>query len=103
MSSLKEMTTNIVKLEKFVGLISGDDKTRLCFCLVYIMLHTLFLHQDRKRRKNKTVEEKRKLNKWDNCDLICHGHILNNMVDSLFDVYQYLEPAKELCNIIEGK
>ena len=47
-------------------------------------------------KENKTMKEMRKRNKWDNDDFIRYGHILNGMVDSLFDVYQYLEFAKEL-------
>ena len=54
-------------------------------------------------KEDETVEEIRKKNKWDNDDFICRGHILNDMVDSLFDVYQNLESAKELWNILEGK
>ena len=42
-------------------------------------------------------------NKWDNNDFICHGHISNDIVDSLFDVYQNVEFAKDLWNILEGK
>ena len=54
-------------------------------------------------KEDETVEEMRKKNKWDNDDFICRGHILNGMVDSLFDVYQNVESAKELWNILEGK
>ena len=34
---------------------------------------------------------------------ICRGHIPNGMVDSPFDVYQYLEFVKELWKVVEGK
>ena len=54
-------------------------------------------------KDDETLEEMRKKNKWDNDDFICRGHILNGMVDSLFDVYQNVESAKELWNILEGK
>ena len=36
---------------------------------------------------NEKVEEMRNRKKWDNVDFICCGHILNDMVDSLFNLY----------------
>ena len=38
-----------------------------------------------------------------NDDYICRGHILNGMSDSLFDVYQNVESAKELWDSLESK
>ena len=49
-------------------------------------------------KQNETVKEMWKRNKWDNDDFICCGYILNDMVDSLFDIYPYLESAKEPCS-----
>ena len=48
------------------------------------------------------MEEVRKCSKWDNDDFICPGHILNGKVDSLFDVYQFIEYTKELLESLEG-
>ncbi|ESQ50240.1 hypothetical protein EUTSA_v10002321mg, partial [Eutrema salsugineum] len=45
---------------------------------------------------NESLEETRKQLKWENDDYICRGHFLNGMSDSLFDVYQNVESAKEL-------
>ncbi|KAG7594245.1 hypothetical protein ISN45_Aa01g030140 [Arabidopsis thaliana x Arabidopsis arenosa] len=53
--------------------------------------------------ENVSVEETRKQLKWENDDYICCGHILNGMSDSLFDVYQNVESAKELCDALELK
>ena len=50
-----------------------------------------------------TVETIRKKAKWENDDYICRGHILNGMSDSLFDVYQNVESAKELWDSLESK
>ena len=36
-------------------------------------------------------------------DYICRGHILNGMFDSLFDIYQNVESAKELWDSLEFK
>ena len=48
------------------------------------------------------VEDLRKRAKWDNDYFIYRGHILNGMFDSLFDIYQYMEFAKDLWNFLEG-
>ncbi|KAG7547628.1 Zinc finger CCHC-type [Arabidopsis suecica] len=53
--------------------------------------------------ENESVEETRKQLKWKNDDYICRGHILNGMSDSLFDVYQNVESAKELWDALESK
>ncbi|GKF00312.1 zinc finger, CCHC-type containing protein, partial [Tanacetum coccineum] len=38
--------------------------------------------------ENATMEQIRRRNKWDNDDYFCRGLILNDMSDSLFDIYQ---------------
>nr|GEW03566.1 zinc finger, CCHC-type [Tanacetum cinerariifolium] len=43
-----------------------------------------------------TVEAIRRREKWENDDYICRGHILNDISDSLFDIYHNVESAKEL-------
>ncbi|GKE71736.1 hypothetical protein Tco_1529808, partial [Tanacetum coccineum] len=50
-----------------------------------------------------TVEALKRTAKWENDDYICRGHILNGMSDSLFDVYQNVESAKELWDSVESK
>ncbi|KHN05391.1 hypothetical protein glysoja_044806, partial [Glycine soja] len=46
--------------------------------------------------EDETLDQTRKRSKWENDDYICRGHILNGMSDSLFDIYQNVESAKEL-------
>ena len=50
-----------------------------------------------------TMEQVRRRAKWDNDDYICRGLILNGMTDSLFDIYQNVESAKELWDSLEAK
>ncbi|GJR49213.1 hypothetical protein Tco_1399734 [Tanacetum coccineum] len=50
-----------------------------------------------------TLEAIRRRAKWENDDYICRGHILNGMSDSLFDIYQNVESAKELWDSLESK
>ncbi|KAK9734016.1 hypothetical protein RND81_04G108700 [Saponaria officinalis] len=49
------------------------------------------------------AEVQRKRNKWENDDYIYRGHILNGMSDSLFDIYQNVESARDLWNQLESK
>ena len=53
--------------------------------------------------ENETVEQTRKRYKWKNDDYICRGHIINGMSDSVFDVYQNVNSAKELWDSVESK
>ncbi|KAK9682386.1 hypothetical protein RND81_10G070100 [Saponaria officinalis] len=81
MSNLKEMTSKFGKLDKFEGLDFRRWKKKMHFLLTTL----------------KVVE------KWENDDYICRGHILNGMSDSLFDIYQNVESAKDLWNQSESK
>jgi len=45
---------------------------------------------------NETLEQAYRRSKFENDDYIYRGHILNNMLDALFDVYQGVESAKAL-------
>ncbi|GJS25573.1 zinc finger, CCHC-type containing protein [Tanacetum coccineum] len=44
-----------------------------------------------------------KKSKWENDDYVCRGIILNGMSDPLFDIYQFVESAKELWDSLEAK
>ncbi|GJR62200.1 hypothetical protein Tco_1504362 [Tanacetum coccineum] len=54
-------------------------------------------------KENETVEQIMKMSKWENDDYVSRGIILNGMFDSLFDLYQYVEFGKELCDSLEAK
>nr|GEY53955.1 zinc finger, CCHC-type [Tanacetum cinerariifolium] len=53
--------------------------------------------------EDETLKTTRKRMKWENDDYICHGHILNDMSDSLFDIYQNIGSTKELWESLESK
>nr|GEV32540.1 zinc finger, CCHC-type [Tanacetum cinerariifolium] len=53
--------------------------------------------------ENPTVKQVRKRAKWDNDDYVCRGLILNDISDSLFDIYQDVETSKELWDTLEAK
>ncbi|GJW38161.1 zinc finger, CCHC-type containing protein [Tanacetum coccineum] len=50
-----------------------------------------------------TMEQLKKMDKWDNDDYVCRGLILNGMSGSLFDIYQSVESSKELWDSLEAK
>ncbi|GJV90198.1 putative RNA-directed DNA polymerase [Tanacetum coccineum] len=53
--------------------------------------------------ENATMKQIRRRNKWELCDYVCRGLILNGMSDPLFDVYQNVESSKELWDSLEAK
>ncbi|GJR94479.1 zinc finger, CCHC-type containing protein [Tanacetum coccineum] len=52
---------------------------------------------------NATVKQIRKKSKWENDDYVCRGIIFNGMSDSIFDIYQFIESAKELWDSLKAK
>nr|GEU58566.1 zinc finger, CCHC-type [Tanacetum cinerariifolium] len=50
-----------------------------------------------------TVEAIRRRAKRENDDYICRGHILSCISNSLFDIYQNVESAKELWDSLDSK
>nr|GEY63909.1 zinc finger, CCHC-type [Tanacetum cinerariifolium] len=75
-NTVKEMTANFEKLNKF----EGHDFRRWQKKMLFLLT---------------TLKE--------NDDCICRGHILNGMFYSLFDVYTNVESAKELWDSLESK
>ncbi|GKA17179.1 zinc finger, CCHC-type containing protein [Tanacetum coccineum] len=73
-NTVKDMTTNFQKLNKFEG------------------------HDFRRCGRNKAKSQVGR-----NDDYICRGHILNGMSDSLFDIYQNVKSTKELWDSLESK
>ncbi|GJU26058.1 cationic amino acid transporter 6, chloroplastic-like protein [Tanacetum coccineum] len=53
--------------------------------------------------ENATVDQLRRMAKWDNDDYVCRGLILNDMSDPLFNIYQNVESSKELWDSLEAK
>nr|GEV49467.1 hypothetical protein [Tanacetum cinerariifolium] len=53
--------------------------------------------------EDETLEQTKKLCKWEDGDYICRGHILNGMSDALFDVYQNVGSKNELWDQLESK
>ncbi|KAL9236243.1 hypothetical protein vseg_010939 [Gypsophila vaccaria] len=103
MSNAKEMTSKFGKLEKFEGVDFRRWQKKMHFLLTTLKVVYVLSTPIPKVADDGPIEEIRKRNKWENDDYICRGHILNGMSDSLFDVYQNVESAKELWNALESK
>ncbi|CAM8978090.1 unnamed protein product [Rhodiola kirilowii] len=102
-ASVREMTANFGKLEKFKGVNFRRWQKKMHFLLtslkvVHVLSTPMLVAED-----NGTIDVISKRSKWENDDYIYRGHILNSMADNLFDVYQNVKSAKELWDALEAK
>nr|GEY63847.1 hypothetical protein [Tanacetum cinerariifolium] len=102
-NTVKEMTTNFGKLDKFEGHHFRRWQKKMHFLLMMLKVVYVLTTPMPKLVKDATVEAIRIRAKWENDDYICRRHILNGMSDSLFDVYTNVESAKELWDSLESK
>ncbi|GKA95330.1 zinc finger, CCHC-type containing protein [Tanacetum coccineum] len=102
-NTVKEMTTNFGKLDKFEGHDFRRWKKKMHFLLMTLKVVYVLTTPMPELMEDDTVEAIRPMEKWENDDYICKGHILNGMSDSLFDVYQNVESAKEFWHSLESK
>ena len=98
-----KMTSKFAKLDKFEGQDFRRWQKKMHFLLttlnvVYVLSTPMPVYME-----DETLDQTRKRSKWENDDYICRGHILNGMSDSLFDIYQNVESAKELWDSLESK
>ncbi|GJV70085.1 zinc finger, CCHC-type containing protein, partial [Tanacetum coccineum] len=103
-AAMKHMASNFAKLDKFEGVDFKRWQKKMHFLLssmsvVYAM--TTPIPED--GGDDETVGQIRKRAKWDNDDYVYRGLILNDMSDSLFDIYQNVKSFKELWDSLEAK
>ncbi|KAK1413802.1 hypothetical protein QVD17_35585 [Tagetes erecta] len=101
--SLKKMDSKFEKLQKFEGQDFRRWQKKMHFLLTDLKVVYVLTTPMPEVLEEGNLEQMRKLNKWENADYICRGHILNGMSDSLFDIYQNVESAKELWDSLEEK
>ena len=101
--SVKDMTSKFDKLQKFEGQDFRRWQKKMHFLLTTLKVVYVLSTPMPEFNEEETLEVTRKRSKWENDDYICRGHILNGMSDSLFDVYQNVESAKELWDNLESK
>nr|GEW22531.1 zinc finger, CCHC-type [Tanacetum cinerariifolium] len=102
-NTVKEMTTNFGKLDKFEGHDFRRWQKKMHFLLTTLKVIYVLTTPMPKLLEDATVEAIRIREKWENDDYICKSHILNGMSGSLFDVYTNVESAKELWDSLESK
>nr|GEV23027.1 zinc finger, CCHC-type [Tanacetum cinerariifolium] len=102
-NTVKEMTMNFRKLDKFEGYDFRRWQKKMHFLLTTLKVVYVLTTPMPELAKDATVEAIMIRAKWENGDYICRGHILNGMSDSLFDVYTNVESAKELWDSLESK
>ncbi|GKD61283.1 hypothetical protein Tco_1298792 [Tanacetum coccineum] len=84
-NTVKEMTTNFGKLDKFEGHDFRRWQKKMHFLLTTLKVVYVLTTPMPELLEDATVEAIRIRAKWENDDYICRGHILNGMSDSLFD------------------
>ncbi|GJW27908.1 zinc finger, CCHC-type containing protein [Tanacetum coccineum] len=102
-NTVKDMTTNFGKLDKFEGHDFRRWQKKMHFLLTTLKVVYVLTTPMPKLVEDAIVEAIRIRAKWENDDYICRGNILNSMSDSLFDVYTNVESAKELWDSLESK
>ncbi|KAL1299925.1 hypothetical protein AAHE18_18G143200 [Arachis hypogaea] len=102
-ASIKEMTSDFVKLERFDGGNFIRWQKKMHFLLTTLKVAYVLTIPRPPEVEGEAIAETRARQKWDNDDYICTGHILNGMDDALFDVYQNVASAKELWDKLEEK
>ncbi|GKB08265.1 zinc finger, CCHC-type containing protein [Tanacetum coccineum] len=102
-NTMKDMTTNFGKLDKFKGHDFRRWQKKMNFLLTTLKVVYVLTTPMPELVEDATVEAIKIRAKWENDDYICRGHILNGMSDSLFDVYTNAESAKGLWNSLESK
>ncbi|KAK9668641.1 hypothetical protein RND81_13G074200 [Saponaria officinalis] len=104
MASIKEMTTNITKLDKFDGGNFQRWQKKMHFLLTTLKVVYVWTTPQPKEREDETLEEEQRSRaKWENDEYIYRGHILNGMSNALFDTYQTVESAKDLWDQLEAR
>lgn len=99
--NLMQMSTDIVKLDHFVGGSFKRWQNKMQFLLATLHVAYVLTKPYPVESKNETLTQSRKRLRFENDDFICRGYILNAMSVPLFDVYQNYPTAKEIWNVRE--
>ncbi|XP_050918626.1 uncharacterized protein LOC127136064 [Lathyrus oleraceus] len=105
-SSIKVMSQDLVKLDRFDGtnyIIWQDKMTFLLIALniQYVLDPDLAPIPEPLENESEEVKKERKKRKED--ELLCRGHILNTMYDRLYDLYMDNPSATEIWKVLEFK
>nr|GEY60350.1 zinc finger, CCHC-type [Tanacetum cinerariifolium] len=101
--TMKDMTTNFEKLDKFEGYDFRRWQKKVHFFLTTLKVIYVLTTLMPELLEDATMEAIKIRAKWENDDYICRGHMLNDMSDSFFNIYTNVESAKELWDSLESK
>ena len=79
MASIKELTSNFTKLDKFVSVDFRRWQKKMMILLTTLNVAYVISTPKPEEVENETLEESRKRGKWEKDDFICQGHILNGI------------------------
>nr|GMD72496.1 uncharacterized protein LOC109192662 [Ipomoea batatas] len=102
-SGFLDFAINIPKLEHFEGMGFRRWQKKMKFLLATLNVAYVLSTSKPVEQENEILEAPRRRLKWENDDLACCGHILNDMSDTLFDIYQYEESSKDPWDVLEVK
>ena len=75
-ASIKELTSNFSKLDKFVGVDFRRWKKKMMILLTDSNMAYVISTPKPEEVENKTLEQTRRRSKWENDDFICRGIFL---------------------------
>ncbi|GKD33745.1 zinc finger, CCHC-type containing protein [Tanacetum coccineum] len=101
--NLMQMSTDIVKLDRFDGGSFKRWQRKMQFLLTTLKVAYVMTKSYPEEPEDENLAASRERLKFKNDDFICRGHILNAMSDPLFDIYQNYSTARDLWNTLEER
>ena len=103
---LKMLNHELVKLDCFDGTNFSRWKDKMKFLLTALKLFYVLdpnLMPFPTTSDEETDEIKAQRKKWEEDELICRWHILNTLLDRLYDLYTSMKSPMEIWNALEAK
>ena len=105
-SALKMLNHELVKLDRFDGINFSRWKDKMKFLLIalklfYILDPNLMSFPPTSDEDTDEIKAQRKKPKED--ELICRGHILNTLLNRLYDLYTSMKSPKKIWNALKAK
>ncbi|XP_047974718.1 uncharacterized protein LOC125216966 [Salvia hispanica] len=82
-NSVREMTANFTKLEKFEGVDFRRWRKKMHFLLTTLKVVHVLTTTMPEPTEDESLEQTRMRLKWENDDYVCRGHILNEQDEKL--------------------
>ena len=105
-STLKMLNHELMKSDRFDETNFSQWKNKMKFLLIALKLFYVLdpnLMPFPTASDKNTDEIKAQRNKWEEDELICRWHILNTLLDRLYDLYTSVKSSKEIWNALEAK